>query len=434
MSSQQLDLSRSWGALRRRRWLVVLVAVAGVALGLGLAAMFPAMATGRALVVLSPPEPSAEGVAPQRDIQTQVLIANSSPVLATAGRQVDPPLRLEVVEDRIAVAAVTQDIVEVRAEGRTPEQAIVLANAVARSYVRYVAEQRATQPKDLRQQDDARVLELATTTTGGNVAVHLAVYGAIGGAAATLVTVVLVLLAARGDRRLRLRDEIADSVGIPVLASLVTRRASDVSGWAELFERYRPNSIDAWNLRKMLRHLGVTAERQVAISVVSFAQDQRALAVGPQIAAFAASLGIVTDLVVETKHEAVASLAAVEPAVLAVWDGPRLRTGDAGADESDETDAALRVQMTVVDRDLPRFAGHRVDGPTLVVISAGRATAEELARVAVAAADDGRVVEGILVADPDPTDRTTGRAPQTRRHAAGQSATAVSGVVRGIRQ
>ena len=45
-------------------------------------------------------------------------------------------------------------------------------------------------------------------------------------------------------------------------------------------------------------------------------------------------------------------------------------------------------------------------------VSAGAATAEQLARAAVSAAADGRDIAGILVADPDPTDHTTGRLPQ----------------------
>ncbi len=38
-------------------------------------------------------------------------------------------------------------------------------------------------------------------------------------------------------------------------------------------------------------------------------------------------------------------------------------------------------------------------------------TAEQLARAAVTAAADGREIAGILVADPDPGDNTTGRMP-----------------------
>jgi hypothetical protein len=52
---------------------------------------------------------------------------------------------------------------------------------------------------------------------------------------------------------------------------------------------------------------------------------------------------------------------------------------------------------------------------TVLGVSAGAATAEQLARSATSAAADGREVAGILVADPEPTDRTTGRIPQPPR-------------------
>jgi hypothetical protein len=49
---------------------------------------------------------------------------------------------------------------------------------------------------------------------------------------------------------------------------------------------------------------------------------------------------------------------------------------------------------------------------TLLAVSAGTASADELARVAVSAAIDDRDISGILVANPDPDDNTTGQLPQ----------------------
>jgi hypothetical protein len=50
-------------------------------------------------------------------------------------------------------------------------------------------------------------------------------------------------------------------------------------------------------------------------------------------------------------------------------------------------------------------------------VSAGAATAAQLIGVAVSATADGRQIDGILLADPDPTDHTTGRIPQLARPA-----------------
>ena len=71
--------------------------------------------------------------------------------------------------------------------------------------------------------------------------------------------------------------------------------------------------------------------------------------------------------------------------------------------------ATLTVVVAVVDgRTARRCPTTMRTTATVLGVSAGAATAEQLARVAVVAAADGREISGILVADPEPTDRTTG--------------------------
>jgi len=60
-------------------------------------------------------------------------------------------------------------------------------------------------------------------------------------------------------------------------------------------------------------------------------------------------------------------------------------------------------------------------------------TAEQLARIAVSAAVDGREIAGILVADPDPADRTTGRVPQVARPGLRRMPTRMTGTTTEIR-
>ena len=57
-------------------------------------------------------------------------------------------------------------------------------------------------------------------------------------------------------------------------------------------------------------------------------------------------------------------------------------------------------------------------------VASGAVTAQQLARVAASAAADGRDIVGILVADPDPADQTTGRLPQLARTGGTQNADA----------
>ena len=143
--------------------------------------------------------------------------------------------------------------------------------------------------------------------------------------------------------------------------------------------------------------------------------DRPALALGPQLAAFGASLGIQTAIVVGP-HEGpgTATLAA---ACGATGDGPSGRpfniSLNPGSDR--QSGAALTVVVAVVDGQQPEFDETMRTTATILGVSAGAATAEQLAQVAVNAAADGREISGIIVADPDPTDVTTGRLPQAER-------------------
>lgn len=73
------------------------------------------------------------------------------------------------------------------------------------------------------------------------------------------------------------------------------------------------------------------------------------------------------------------------------------------------------VVVAVVDTKSPRVPATVATTATVLGVSAGAASAEQLARAAVSAALDGREVVGILVADPESDDRTTGRIPQLPR-------------------
>jgi hypothetical protein len=52
---------------------------------------------------------------------------------------------------------------------------------------------------------------------------------------------------------------------------------------------------------------------------------------------------------------------------------------------------------------------------TILAVSPGFATREDLARLAVAVDDAGRRIDGVVVADRDPADRTTGRRTLNQR-------------------
>ena len=82
-----------------------------------------------------------------------------------------------------------------------------------------------------------------------------------------------------------------------------------------------------------------------------------------------------------------------------------------GSKVKEETDADLTVVVVVVDSGAPQMPDTMRTSTTVIGVSAGSATAEQLSCVAGVAATDRRDIAGILVADPEPDDHTTGRLP-----------------------
>jgi len=111
----------------------------------------------------------------------------------------------------------------------------------------------------------------------------------------------------------------------------------------------------------------------------------------------------------------------------------RLAVCDAG-DFDRLPNAMLTVVVAVVDGQIPRMPDTMRTTSTVLGVSAGAATAEELARTAVSAAIDGREILGIFVANPDPADQTTGQVPRLARPARHRMPTRMNGMTTEIRR
>jgi capsular polysaccharide biosynthesis protein len=412
MRAQALDLRRSLQILRRHLAAWGLVVVLGLLAGACYAVLNPSGYTGTALVALP------DSI---RNLTTQEVIAGSAPVLAGAADRIEPPMSPQALGSRVDVTNPIAHLLSVNAHGDTAAQAMNVANAVANSYVAYVAA--SSNPGGHVM---ARVLERATFAAGTGLATQVAVTGAVGTLFGILIGAIGVLAVGRGDRRLRRRDEIADAIGVPVLASVEVQHPSDAAGWARLLAGYQPSDADACRLRLALRHLGLAGIMSAdagpgtaSLTVLSFSSDRRALALGPQLAAFTASQGITTALIIpsseDTMTAALREACAAAPSSGSSAPSGRLRlvAGDDG--HLDGSDAVLTVMMAVVDGRAPRVAGGPRTRATVLGVCSGAATADQLARVSAAAASDGRSIAGILVADPDSADLTTGRCPQLDR-------------------
>jgi capsular polysaccharide biosynthesis protein len=415
MSQQALDLRRSTQTVRRHRVLVGIVAALGLLVGAAYLILSPPQLSSTALVILPNSAPS---------VQTEVVIAESQPVLSAAVARISPPVSVAELSREIHVKSVTSYIISFSARGKTAADAEATANAVANSYVAYVGLKYSLVGHVV-----AHMLQPATAAAGRTLPLALLSTALVGALIGALIGVIVALVIGRSDRRLWERGDIANSIGVPVLASVPVGRPSDAAGWTRLLEDYKPGAVDAWQLRTALRQLGITGTTTdtgegVSVAVLSLSSDPKALALGPQLALFAASQGIDTVLALSSKQDPNVT-AALRTACAVPPSRPSRRpdflriavSDDEGLDG--RPDPTLMIAIVVIDADKPEIARAVRTTATVLGVSAAAATTEQLARVAVVAAADGREITGFLVADPESADRSSGRIPrppQPARH------------------
>ena len=421
MSQQNPDLRRSMHIAGRRKRLIFGVAALGLVLGAGYAYLNPPLLSSTALVVFTDAssqssQNAASGVDP--GLATQEVVAASDPVLVGALPHISPPISLQMLQARIIVTSVNaSSVLSFAATGSTAGQAESTANAVGNSYIAYVGSATETAVHAV-----AKVLEPANTATGTKRPEQLAVYAVLGAILGALVGFVISLFAGRSDRRLAERDAIANSIGAPVLLSLPVERPSDPASWARLLDKYEPDPVYAYGLTKLLAELGV-GDNGVpgggrpdgpSVTVLSLSTDPVAVTLGPLLAAFASAQGIPTVLVVGPQQDpnVTATLRTACAAQSAAGRGKPLRLLVADDGRLGEIHAAFVVVVAVVDGQDPRIPDTARTSATVLGVSAGKATAEQLAQAATAASVDGREIYGILVANPDPDDQTSGRIPR----------------------
>src|SRR5262249_16691355 len=159
---------------------------------------------------LNPPMLAAKAVVVlptnTRDLQTQVVIAGSQPVLKASIKSIEPAISFQNLVDRVKVGSVTSNAIAINAQSKSADQAEPMANAVARAYVSYVDSPNAPGGRLV-----VRVLEPANNAKGTPLVTRLAVQGLLGLLAGAILGSVVALVISRTDRRLRDRDEMADS-------------------------------------------------------------------------------------------------------------------------------------------------------------------------------------------------------------------------------
>src|ERR1700734_1045228 len=111
-----MDFRRFWKAARHHKLIVALITLLGLGLGVGYTFLSPPLLSSQALVEVQFPATRAQ--APNA-IQTQVLIAESYPVLAPAGNSLRPPVPEATMEQRISVGAPTSLVLAITASATT---------------------------------------------------------------------------------------------------------------------------------------------------------------------------------------------------------------------------------------------------------------------------------------------------------------------------
>ena len=418
MTQQTLDLRRSIQLVRRHRKMFAAIVVLGLFIGAAYAVLRPPALSSTALVVISgttaqsdqASSPGADGM-----IATQVVIASSDSVLLGALPRIQPAVSLPQLQDKVHISSEAGSILSISASSKTAAQAESMANAVANSYVAYVRSKNSPVGHV-----PAGILESATIATGPKLPQQVTIYALLGALAGGLIGLITSVAIGRNNRRLVERDAIANSIAAPVLTSIPVGQPSDPASWATLLEEYQPEVVDAWRLTRLLQQFGVADNRAAdngnaggsSLNVLSLSSDPRALALGPQLAAFAAGQGIPTALVVGPQQDMNVTATLRTACMAPPQAQPRrkplrlIATDDA---RLASLRAALVVVVTVIDSRDPRIPDTVRTAATVLGVSAGSATAEELARAATAAAADGREIVGIIVANPAPDDQTTGQ-------------------------
>lgn len=415
MTQQQPNLRRTQRIVQRYKGIVGGFLILGAVAGAAYAYLNPPLKSSSSIVILPTPKPN---------IATDQLIAESEPVLAKALPSIGGGTTLQQLRSQITVTSPTANALTITATAKTASAAEAAANAVATAYLAFIGS--SSSPVGVV---SGRVFEPATTATSGSAVTTYVIYGPIGLVVGGIVGFVVALRRDRGDRRLRTRDELASSIGVPVLAAVDAEDPGSGHAWLKLLAEYEPDPVQAWTLRTMLARLraagagsgsGADGDSRAKVAVVSLTTDPAALAIGPQLAVFASSLGIRTVLVVlaQSPGESVAALRAA----CAAWRPTSPKQADSlrvvaatDADLDSLPEAPLTVVVTTVDDSAPLVSVAVRRHATVLAVSPRTVTALQLARAAASAADAGASVAGIVVANPDPDDTTTGMAPAMSR-------------------
>lgn len=417
-----MNLRQSMQVVRRYKILIGAAGLLGLVAGAGYATLNPPAVTSYALVIL--PQAVSSQAGPNQatsnqagpNIATEALIARTTPVFTAALPAIGNGETVEELQNQVSSSIAAPNVIQISADDSSAAGAEKIANAVADSYVNYVESSQSPAGQVV-----AHILVRAVSASGVSPSVNYVEYAGGGLLGGLLIGFFIAVQLYRADQRLRTRDELARSAGVPVLASVFVKEWANAKDWVRLLEDSSANSADSWQMRRALDWLGVTStenpNNRYYVTLVSLSTDRTAQALGPRLAAFAASKGIATALVLGP-HKDDDSIAELRAAL--EWDSGmserrlgslRIVAGDAGDASWQYPGARLTVVVASVDEVMPTMPTAIRGSTTVLGVSPGEVTAGQLARAAAAANDVGSRVSGMIVANPEPGDTTSGLMP-----------------------
>jgi len=201
--------------IRRRLWIVIIcfVVATGVAVALTLRAENRYESTSGLLVT--------GGIEPQRNAETNLQLL-TLPSIASRANQMEPAISQGEFESSISVSQVAEsDIVHVSANSASPQTAARITNAYAEAFVEY------------RKEDHGKIaagrvsLVQRAVPNDTPVSPKKAKNVGFGALIGIVLGLALALLLEQMDRRVKREEDLADTTGLSILATIPKRRSFD---------------------------------------------------------------------------------------------------------------------------------------------------------------------------------------------------------------
>lgn len=273
---------------------------------------------------------------------------------------------------------------------------------------------------------------------------ELAGIGLLGG---LLIGIVVALVRGRTDSRLTRRDDIAAAAGVPVISSMSLGRRWRSPDFGYLLDGWSPSVAESARYARLLHGVSTNAtsgehadgkgistvngtnghgrdstlaivEKGLEVTFALYSGDIFAQAVVVRLAAYAASIGLPVTVVLP-EEALLSQLSAALERRSDESDRRRRNLEVVSAGRVGRWDGrSLRIHVLVLDKSDPAFSENAyraigAPGSALLVVSAGFATREQVADAREGTSYEHLQLTGVVVANPEPSDPTTGRAVTT---------------------